>query len=112
MPNLPMRPCSFSGCPVIGPCAKHRRKPQPAPEVRQYDDRRGSSTQRGYGYKWQQFRKDYIRRHPYCCKCGKPTKDVDHKMPRAKGGTDDERNLQPLCGFCHKQKTAWERRQC
>ena len=111
MPTMPLRPCSYSGCPVIGPCPTHKRKAMPAPTVRLYDDRRGSSTQRGYGYQWQQFRKDYIRRHPCCCRCGKPTTDVDHVLPRAKGGTDDERNLQPLCGFHHKQKTAMERRQ-
>lgn len=111
MPNLPMRPCSYSGCPVIGPCLKHQRKAKPVQAVRWYDDRRVSSTQRGYGYKWQQFRKEYLRRHPYCCKCGKPTTDIDHILPRAKGGSDDERNLQPLCKRCHNMKTGRERRQ-
>lgn len=112
MPNLPLRPCPHSGCPVIGPCPTHKRQAmKPVPEVRMYDDRRGSSTQRGYGYKWQQLRKDYIRRHPYCCKCAAATTDVDHIIPRAKGGSDDERNLQPLCKRCHNVKTGRERRQ-
>jgi 5-methylcytosine-specific restriction protein A len=109
MPQLPLRPCPHSGCPVIGPCPTHKRQAKPVPEIRLYDDRRGSSTARGYGYKWQQFRKEYIKRHPSCCKCGKPTTDVDHVTPRANGGSDDERNLQPLCSFHHKQKTARER---
>lgn len=111
MPNLPMRPCSFSGCPVIGPCAKHQRKlAPPEPAQRLYDDRRGSSTQRGYGYAWQKRRKEFIEEHPFCSRCGKPTKEVDHKIPRSRGGSEDDSNLQGLCGFCHKQKTARERR--
>ena len=110
MPMLPQRPCPVGGCPVLGPCAKHRRAPVPKPEKRLYDDRRGSSAQRGYGYAWQKRRAEYINKHPYCVRCGKPTTDVDHKMPRSRGGSDDDSNLQSLCGYCHKQKTAREKR--
>ena len=113
MPMLPGRPCAVSGCPVIGPCLVHRRQPRvPAPDApRLYDDRRVSSTQRGYGYAWQQRRKEFIKRHPICADCQRrPTTDVDHKVPRSRGGSDDDSNLQGLCGFCHKQKTARERR--
>ncbi|MCS6289415.1 MAG: HNH endonuclease [Nitrospira sp.] len=35
---------------------------------------------------------------------------MDHVIPRARGGSDDDSNLQPLCSFHHKQKTAQERR--
>jgi len=35
---------------------------------------------------------------------------VDHIAPKAKGGTDDERNLQAICEDCHKAKTAKESR--
>ena len=76
-----------------------------------YDDRRGSSTQRGYGYAWQQRRKAYIKAHPFCSVCGKPTTDVDHRIPRSHGGSEDDGNLQPLCSYHHKQKTARERRK-
>jgi len=113
MPMLPGRPCAVSGCPVIGPCPVHRRQPRvPAPDApRLYDDRRGSSAQRGYGYAWQKRRKDFIAAHPICMSCWrKPTKDVDHIVPRSRGGSDGDSNLQGLCGFCHKQKTARERR--
>ena len=111
MPMLPGRPCAVSGCPVIGPCQVHRRQPRvPAPEApRLYDDRRGSSAARGYGYAWRRRRIEFIKRHPFCVRCGKPTTDVDHRIPRSRGGSDDDSNLQPLCGFCHKRKTALER---
>jgi len=110
MPMLPKRPCPVAGCPSLGPCPTHQRPAQPKPPQRMYDDRRGSSTQRGYGYAWQQRRKEFIKRHPFCVRCGKPTTDVDHVIPRSRGGSDDDRNLQPLCSRCHKQKTAREKR--
>lgn len=110
MPMLPKRPCPVAGCPVLGPCAKHARPMAVQQERRLYDDRRGSSTARGYGYAWQQRRKKYIEQHPFCVRCRKPTEQVDHRIPRSRGGSDDESNLQALCGYCHKQKTAMERR--
>lgn len=33
---------------------------------------------------------------------------VDHVVNKAQGGTDDEDNLQAICGECHKAKTARE----
>jgi 5-methylcytosine-specific restriction protein A len=33
---------------------------------------------------------------------------VDHIKAKAVGGTDEDNNLQPLCGPCHKAKTARE----
>ena len=74
MPMLPKRPCPVAGCPVLGPCAVHRRPALlPTEKPRLYDDRRGSSAQRGYGYAWRQRRKEYIKLHPFCVRCGKPT---------------------------------------
>ncbi len=113
MPRLPGRPCPVAGCPVIGPCPTHQRTRQPGPVVptpRLYDDRRGSSAQRGYGYAWQKRRKEFIEAHPYCARCGRPTKEVDHKLPRRLGGSDDDSNLQGLCSWCHKSKTAREKK--
>lgn len=111
MPMLPGRPCAHAGCRVIGYCAEHSRPAPVRPPVRLYDDRRGSSTARGYGYAWQQRRKDFIAAHPICAMCGiRPTTDVDHRVPRSRGGSDGDGNLQGLCGWCHKSKTAMERR--
>lgn len=45
-----------------------------------------------------------------CAQCGCEEPDVvlspDHKVPRARGGTNEERNLQPLCHACNVQKSA------
>lgn len=35
--------------------------------------------------------------------------ELDHKVPLADGGTDDESNLQVLCACCHSMKTHAER---
>ena len=34
---------------------------------------------------------------------------VDHIIPKAEGGTDDESNLQSLCKPCHAAKTDREK---
>lgn len=112
MPTLPQRPCPVAGCPVIGPCAVHRRPPVPMQDKpRLYDDRRGSSAQRGYGYAWQKRREAFIKLHPFCVRCRRPTTDVDHIIPRRFGGSEDDSNLQALCSRCHKTKTSRERRK-
>jgi 5-methylcytosine-specific restriction protein A len=37
--------------------------------------------------------------------------DVDHIVPIRDGGTHEMANLQPLCGLCHRRKTAHEWRE-
>lgn len=77
---------------------------------------RETSARRGYGYAWQQLRLRILERdHGLCQPCrtvGRltPGRDVDHKINRAQGGTDDEDNLQVTCPACHKAKTAAESR--
>ena len=43
-----------------------------------------------------------------CAKCGKAVepdkRTIDHFIPKYHGGTDDERNLLPLCKNCNKSK--------
>jgi len=34
--------------------------------------------------------------------------NIDHRIPLADGGPDDETNMQPLCPLCHTHKTAHE----
>lgn len=46
-----------------------------------------------------------------CCSCGRSTREsgvlleVDHIIPRSKGGTDDLHNLQTLCKKCNVGKS-------
>ncbi len=43
-----------------------------------------------------------------CAACGRPLihskVTIDHYIPKYHGGTDDERNLLPLCKNCNKRK--------
>ena len=72
------------------------------------DEQRGSSAQRGYGYKWQKAREAYLRKHPICFNCSRKglvvaAIVVDHIKPH-KGDMVlfwDSSNWQPLCKQCH-----------
>lgn len=69
-----------------------------------------TSTQRGYGYRWQQERDSYLRLHPLCVMC----KDdgvvtvatvVDHRIPH-RGDQAlfwDRSNWQSLCATHHSR---------
>lgn len=71
-----------------------------------------STTERGLGWEWQKARKQALKRDGHLCvPClhnGRPTPatEVDHVLPRAKGGTDDLDNLESICRDCHQAKTA------
>ncbi|MBE5837444.1 HNH endonuclease [Butyrivibrio sp.] len=45
-----------------------------------------------------------------CAACGKQLErqkvTIDHYVPKYHGGTDDERNLLPLCRNCNRQKSS------
>ena len=67
-----------------------------------------SSTQRGYGYRWQKARAAYLAANPLCVYCQRSGRVeaatvVDHIVPHR--GNDDlfwrQSNWQPLCASCH-----------
>lgn len=70
-----------------------------------------SRQSRGYGAEWQKIRKVALERDHYLCvPCRKQglvteAKQVDHILPKEKGGTDDLENLQSICIPCHEEKT-------
>ena len=72
---------------------------------------RGNRHQQGYGNAWDKLRLRVLRRDNYLCQnCLKTdratiAKDVDHRVPKAKGGSDAMENLQSLCRTCHTTKT-------
>ncbi len=51
--------------------------------------------------------KVWARDHFQCVKCGSPDQlSLDHVIPHSLGGSDDEGNLQTLCGTCNSRKGA------
>ena len=67
--------------------------------------KRPTASQRGYDAKWRILRAAFLKKHPRCKVCGERATDVDHIVPRSRGGSDKWANLQPLCSKCHKIKT-------
>jgi len=71
-----------------------------------------SRHQRGYGTAWDKLRLRILERDCYLCRCkhckaeGRvtPATEVDHVVPKAKGGTDEPSNLQAINVDCHKRK--------
>ena len=76
-----------------------------------------SRHERGYGKEWDKLRKQALTRDKHLCQPSRrnhritPATQVDHKTPKAKGGTDHLSNLQSICEPCHKAKTAQENGQ-
>lgn len=69
-----------------------------------------TSTQRGYGYKWQKAREAFLREHPLCVMCaaeGRVTVAtvVDHIVPHRGDQSLFWRrsNWQPLCATHHSR---------
>jgi 5-methylcytosine-specific restriction enzyme A len=79
---------------------------------------RGSRHERGYGWDWEQRRARVLVRDAGLCQpCRRRgvmtpgCRTVDHIVPKARGGGDDEANLQTICsgpGSCHQAKTQAE----
>lgn len=80
--------------------------------------RAGKTTaERGYGYKWQQARAQFLKANPLCCYCQRDgvvtlATVVDHIVPHR--GDDKlfwrRSNWQPLCKRCHDTVKAAEER--
>lgn len=117
MPISAPRPCKQPGCRLLtvsgAYCEAHAKVKQ-----KQVEAKRESSTQRGYGYRWQQVSKGFLNAHPLCqceyCKEGalqlKPATVVDHKIPH-RGDMAlfwDRDNWQSMAKECHDRKTATE----
>jgi 5-methylcytosine-specific restriction protein A len=70
-----------------------------------------SRHERGYGAAWDKLRARILTRDKHLCQACKrkgrltAANQVDHIKPKAKGGTDDEQNLQSLCKPCHDAKS-------
>lgn len=116
MPWAAKRPCKHSGCPALvskGYCNEHQHKAAQARQ--QADSQRGTSSQRGYGSRWQKVRATFLAHHPLCAHCKASgyitaAKVVDHIRPH-RGDQAlfwNHDNWQALCKPCHDRKTATE----
>ncbi|WP_020201879.1 HNH endonuclease [Cupriavidus sp. WS] len=109
--------CRQPGCGITiarpGYCTAHARPAGGwAP-----DAERGTRHQRGYDAEWERIRARILKRARGLCECAecraldrvRVAKEVDHIVPKAQGGTDDDDNLQAINRDCHKAKTLRER---
>ena len=75
------------------------------------------TTERGYGWTWQQLRLQILDRDGWTCAyCGRYLKDrpgqatVDHIVGKWQGGTDHPSNLCACCRACQNRKGDQQRR--
>lgn len=94
--------CASPNCPNTQPCPHHAPKPW---QTSRRSDRTIS------GSRQQRRAARILHRHDHVCHvCGKDGADtVDHVIPLAEGGRDDDTNLRPIHSEpCHRQKTQAE----
>ena len=106
MPKRFKHPCAYPGCPELTDgqyCQAHQKIADKPRRVRMKEQGGNLYSSR----RWRRFRKMFLATHPICSTpgCGKPSTEVEHKIPRRKGGTDDESNLDWKCKPCHSRKT-------
>lgn len=109
MPHRAKQICRAPGCGTAcdGPyCAAHLTAAH-----RLFSYPRESPTARGYGRRWEKLRRMALARDLVCqigILCGGTARatEVDHIVPKSKGGTDSLDNLQGACHACHSHKTA------
>ena len=92
-------------------CPCERR--EDAARKARFDQRRPSSSARGYDRSWEKARAEFLRRHPRC-KCGDPATLVDHIRPHRGDQTLfwDKTNWEAMCVSCHSgAKQRIERRK-
>jgi 5-methylcytosine-specific restriction enzyme A len=117
MPYAPSRPCSQPLCfrfasPNTSRCDQHA-----IAHRQQVDTHRGSSSKRGYNYRWQIASKAFLKLHPYCqCPTHQGKADsplatcVDHIIPHKNDKVLfwSRANWQAMSKECHDRKTAAE----
>lgn len=70
-----------------------------------YEMARQQKERRAKSRRWLVLRLEILERDGYtCCYCGAAATDVDHIVPRSKGGEDKSANLCAACGACNSAK--------
>ncbi len=121
MPYAALKHCAESRCPALvrgqARCPQHTKAKEQA---------RGSSTERGFNYLWQQFRLTWLQRFPLCGMRADGQVHTEHSVCAQQNRTtiatcidhsdghsrpdDRETFMQPerlesMCGTCHRIKT-------
>jgi 5-methylcytosine-specific restriction enzyme A len=122
MPQRPKKECAEPSCPKTIDhgqkyCDQHKFR------LKEHEQRRGTSSERGYNSTWKKARDTYLKKHPFCEVCKKEGRltwgtAVDHIVPVINGQQDPNlwniNNWESICQSCHSRKTAkennWERR--
>jgi len=112
---MPVKAPRICGCGKVvaadGRCACEAKSNAARKAV--YDKARPSSSARGYTGAWDQARKAWLDRHPFCVRCGKRADVVDHKIPH-RGDKQlfwDRSNWQSLCFTHHNSSKQREERR-
>ncbi len=81
-----------------------------AKRVRTLVEPERSTSDRGYGWWYQQARVIVLAQQPYCAVCKRNrSEQVDHIVPLSQGGdAHDLTNLRGICLECHAPKSARE----
>ena len=111
MATAPLKACNVPGCVErhnnrSGLCDLHEAEKLKA-YAKDYDDRRGSSSKRGYGSRWQRIRAAALRRCPLCIEClRKEGRAEQAKVVHHIDGdqfNNKNNNLMCLCRECHER---------
>ena len=91
------------------PLSMKKYKPKRISNVKRFElNKRESASERGYDWKWYNYRKKFLEANPKCYCCGQKAKVVDHyvawKVDKEKYFWN-ERNYIPLCEYHHNYIT-------
>lgn len=91
------------------PCQAKRDQERKA----RFDKSRPNSSQRGYDRAWEKAKREWLKAHPFCRRCGAPATTVDHIEPHKgdKARFWDKTNWQSLCDHDHNSAKQREERR-
>lgn len=102
-------PCPRCGAyewkPCIGKSERERKAFHNERHLKASAENAGPKQKTTYPKEWAATRaKVFALKGSQCFYCGADASHVDHKTPRARGGTNDIENLVPACASCNIAK--------